>query len=137
MAQIVLENRYMVFKNTDIEAFCTQEQKDQLKEIFVHLNESRTSNLKGPLTGIFIEGDWPIYQLTVNLLDIQVKNASILGNQNFKIEADPGIHHWIVEPNEDHRYKVHQTVTFAFQSQAELFQFAAQQGNWQMTRTSI
>lgn len=63
-----LENRYLVIKNSDIEKFLTDEQKQQLCAISSEIDIGRQQEDRGILKAVVIEKDWPEYPLATQAL---------------------------------------------------------------------
>lgn len=63
-----LENRYLVIKNSDIEKFLTDEQKQQLCAISSEIDFRRQQEDRGLLKAVVIEKDWPEYTTTIRML---------------------------------------------------------------------
>lgn len=56
------ENRYVVFKNRDLEAYLSDEDREILDDLYRKVNRSRLLNGKEILQCAVVEHDWPEYE---------------------------------------------------------------------------
>ena len=69
MSKFKLENRYLVFKLSDIESSLDHQQKMALDSLALVVNNNRALRGKTPLDGVVVESDWPIYEQVLALLE--------------------------------------------------------------------
>lgn len=62
MSEFKRENRYLVFKLSDIESSLDHQQKMALDSLASVVNNNRALRGKAPLDGVVVESDWPIYE---------------------------------------------------------------------------
>lgn len=67
-----LENRYVVFKLTDIAAALNDFEREALDDLIVVIGNYRLDSGKPLLNTIVIESDWPEYEDTVKALESRI-----------------------------------------------------------------
>lgn len=64
MDEFKREERYIVFKIKDVDAFFSDFHKKQIEELIAHISWHRKHEKMPELSGVFIERDWPMYEDT-------------------------------------------------------------------------
>ncbi len=75
---MIREERYLVFKYTDLEACLDDDDWDFLDDIRTQINSYRKLRKKEPLTCVVIEEDWPEYEKVWNLLEERIDHPNTL-----------------------------------------------------------
>lgn len=70
-----LENRYVVLKHKDLDKCLSNEEVSSLRALCSKVNRYRYNRKAAPLTGLYIEKDWPEYEPTLHLLEARVDNT--------------------------------------------------------------
>lgn len=76
------EDRYIVLKRKDVDAYLSQRQKDQLFQIVLDLGSCRPE----PLVFVVVESDWPEYELVWKMIETRV-NGIALGSNKALIDS--------------------------------------------------
>lgn len=69
---MIKENRYLVFKYTDINKYLNETQMRVLLDITNTINMHRKMDLKEPVTCVVVEHDWPEYHEVWGMLEARV-----------------------------------------------------------------
>ncbi len=67
------ENRYFVFKITDMEYYLMEEERRILEDLQQKINQGRLRANKQPLQGVICESDWPEYEAVWQLIEARVE----------------------------------------------------------------
>lgn len=71
------EDRYLVFKNADIERYLNPTAKKELREIAQTITGVRRSLHREELQCVVVEKDWPEYEHVWELIRLRVEQATI------------------------------------------------------------
>ena len=66
------ENRYVVFKRSDMRKYLSQSERRQVEGLALHICLSREDDGKQPLNCLVIEKDWPEYEPTWKSIEARV-----------------------------------------------------------------
>lgn len=67
---MIRENRYYVLKQSDIENYLNNEEKDYLAEIAQKIQSKRRRDNRNPnMECVIVEKDWPMYEATWKLIE--------------------------------------------------------------------
>lgn len=66
------EDRYLIFKRTDIEELFTDEAKAELQTLSAAMRQARSLEDKRPLKCVVVEDDWPEYETVWNMIEKRV-----------------------------------------------------------------
>lgn len=69
---MIKENRYLVFKYTDINKYLNETQMLVLQDITDSINRRRKLELKEPVTCVVVEHDWPEYETVWEMIEERV-----------------------------------------------------------------
>lgn len=69
---MIKENRYLVFKYTDINKYLNETQMLVLQDITDSINLRRKLELKEPVTCVVVEHDWPEYETVWEMIEERV-----------------------------------------------------------------
>ena len=69
------ENRYVVFKCSDMRKYLSQSERRQVEGLALHICLSREGDSKHPLNCLVVESDWPEYEPTWKLIEARVMGA--------------------------------------------------------------
>lgn len=70
-----LEQRYLVFKISDLQKFLSYEQREMLDAIDSEISIGRHHNQKQDLECLCIEKDWPEYEIVLSLLSERINHT--------------------------------------------------------------
>ena len=71
------ENRYLVFKNSDVKRYLTPEAQIELSQIARTITGARKGQRRGELQCVVVESDWPEYDHVWELIRMRVEQATI------------------------------------------------------------
>lgn len=69
---MIRENRYLIFKLSDVETALTYKEKLMLKTLAQTVDDSRKASGKIPLECVVVESDWPEYEPTWDAIERRV-----------------------------------------------------------------
>ena len=73
--KFVREERYIVFKVSDLGSCLTAQEIDELAYLARVVNANRERRGQSPLEGVFVEKDWPEYEPTWKAIEARVTGA--------------------------------------------------------------
>ena len=69
------ENRYVVFKRSDMRKYLSQSECKQVEGLALHICLSREGDGKHPLNCLVVESDWPEFEPTWGAIEARVTGA--------------------------------------------------------------
>ena len=72
---MIREPRYVVFKKSDISKHLSYREQEELHMLMQLVADGRRKSGKSPLDGVFIEKDWPEYDLAWRAIEARVTGA--------------------------------------------------------------
>lgn len=69
------ENRYVVFKRSDMRKYLSQSERRQVEGLALHICLSREDDSKHPLNCLVVESDWPEFEPTWKAIEARVTCA--------------------------------------------------------------
>ena len=89
--KFVREERYIVFKVSDLGSCLTAQEIDELAYLARVVNANRERRGQSPLEGVFVEKDWPEYEPTWKAIEARVTGAQPAPSvpEGWPVYADP------------------------------------------------
>lgn len=85
------ENRYLVFKNSDVKRYLTPETQIELSQIARTITGARKGQRRGELQCVVVESDWPEYEHVWELIRLRVEKATIPAETVQGVVDAPGV----------------------------------------------
>jgi len=76
MTEFVRENRYVIFKSTDIQRYLTTEDKHLLLLLDNKISKGRCDDNRPQLNAVVVEEDWPEYEKVWQMIEDGVLGGS-------------------------------------------------------------
>ena len=89
---MIRENRYVVFKNKDIEDGLSDTEKLILSAICSKIDKHRKERGKEPLDCVVVESDWPEYEKTWEMIEKRVKQDELKSFMYEKFEGNQAVY---------------------------------------------
>ena len=84
------ENRYVVFKRSDMRKYLSQSECKQVEGLALHICLSRECDGKHPLNCLIVEPDWPEFEPTWGAIEARVTGAEQPTSRRSPHQAEQG-----------------------------------------------